>query len=133
MNPDVLAEGLGADQAAWLQRIRHIDVATLPRAVRASVPDWLDERLAQLDDSEALLDALNRPANLDIRVNPLKAERDPMLTVLRAGPAGRFDPSPCLIRRGAFAWRGTHRSIAGPSSRTAASRCRTRAASCWPC
>ncbi|KDC64270.1 NOL1/NOP2/sun family protein [Bordetella bronchiseptica MBORD624] len=94
MNPEVLAEGLGADEAAWLQRIRHIDVATLPRAVRASVPDWLDERLAQLDDSEALLDALNRPANLDIRVNPLKAERDPMLAVLRAGPAGRFDPQP---------------------------------------
>src|SRR5690606_11286295 len=94
MNPEVLAEGLGADEAAWLQRIQHIDLATLPLAVRASVPDWLEERLAHLDDPQALLEALNRPANLDIRVNPLKPERDPMLAALRAGPAGRFDPQP---------------------------------------
>jgi 16S rRNA (cytosine967-C5)-methyltransferase len=43
------------------------------------MPDWLDESLANLETPDALADALNQQAGLDIRVNPLKVERDAML------------------------------------------------------
>ena len=89
-----LQDGLDAAEGEWLDRVGHIDPATLPRAVRASMPDWLDERLGGLDDPDALMAALNRPAALDLRVNPLKAERDAALAALRDGPAARFDPQP---------------------------------------
>nr|WP_081745770.1 RsmB/NOP family class I SAM-dependent RNA methyltransferase [Bordetella petrii] len=89
-----LRDGLGAEEDQWLQRVDRIDPATLPRAVRASMPDWLDERLGQLDDAEGLMAALNVPAPLDLRVNPLKAERDAALAALIDSPAGRYDPRP---------------------------------------
>lgn len=91
---EVLTQGLDEAEQGWLDHVLRIDVTALSRPVRASLPDWLDERLAQLEDADALVDALNSPAPLDIRVNPLKVERDAMLTALRAGPALRFDPEP---------------------------------------
>ena len=54
-----------------------IDLAGLPRAVRFSLPDWLDERLSAslpADDLEALGQALLQPAPLDLRVNLLRAD-----------------------------------------------------------
>ena len=66
-----LAEGLDAAEAEWLQRVSRIDPATLPRAVRGSIPDWLDERLSAMDSPDTLIEALNRQASLDLRVNPL--------------------------------------------------------------
>jgi len=89
-----LAEGLQAAEAEWLGHVLRIDPATLPRAVRASMPDWLDERLGAMDEPERLMQALNRPASLDLRINPLKAERDAMLLALRGGPAARYSPEP---------------------------------------
>ncbi|MBO9355259.1 RsmB/NOP family class I SAM-dependent RNA methyltransferase [Bordetella petrii] len=89
-----LSDGLDAAETEWLQRVGRIDPATLPRAVRASMPDWLDERLARLDDPDALMDALNRPAPLDLRVNPLKVEREAALASLLDSPAARYDPRP---------------------------------------
>jgi len=89
-----LRDGLDPAEDEWLQRVGRIDPATLPRAVRASMPDWLDERLGRLEDPDALMAALNRPAPLDLRVNPLKAERDAALAALVDGPAARFDPQP---------------------------------------
>jgi len=86
-----LAEGLDAAEAEWLRRVSQIDLATLPRAVRGSIPDWLDERLGAMDSPETLIEALNRQASLDLRVNPLKAERDAMLAELQQG-AGRYAP-----------------------------------------
>jgi 16S rRNA (cytosine967-C5)-methyltransferase len=90
----VLDAGLSEPEQQWLDRVLSIDVNSLARAVRDSVPDWLDERLASLDDADGLLRALNQSAPLDIRVNPLKAERAAMLDHLRGGPALRFDPQP---------------------------------------
>lgn len=92
LGQEALAEALDPDEAAWLQHVLRIDPATLPRAVRASMPDWLDERLGAMDEPERLMQALNRPAALDLRVNPLKAERDAMLSGLLAGPAARYEP-----------------------------------------
>src|SRR5690606_21313534 len=94
MGAGALRDGLGAEEDQWLQRVGRIDPATLPRAVRASMPDWLDERLGELDDPEGLMAALNAPAPLDLRVNPLKAERDAALAAKVDSPAGRYDPRP---------------------------------------
>jgi 16S rRNA (cytosine967-C5)-methyltransferase len=87
-----LSEGLLPGEADWLEHVSHIKLSTLPRAVRASLPDWLDERLGALENADALIDALNRQAPLDIRVNPLKADRDEILRGLMRGPAARYDP-----------------------------------------
>ncbi|MNU25903.1 Ribosomal RNA small subunit methyltransferase B [compost metagenome] len=91
LGAQALEEGMDAAEAEWLKRVSHIDLATLPRAVRGSIPDWLDERLSVMDSPETLVDALNRQASLDLRVNPLKAERDAMLTELQQS-AGRYEP-----------------------------------------
>lgn len=91
---DVLDTGLSEFERDWLERVQSIDVKSLSRAVRSSLPDWLDERLATLDDADALIQVLNQPAPLDVRVNPLKAERDDILKLMREGGALRFDPQP---------------------------------------
>ena len=64
-----------------------IDTAGLPLPVRLSLPDWLFDRLAQRFDT-AVLESLGRellkPASLDLRVNPLRADRDQALAALEA-------------------------------------------------
>ncbi|CAB3881681.1 Ribosomal RNA small subunit methyltransferase B [Achromobacter piechaudii] len=91
LGAEALEEGLDAAEAEWLKRVSQIDLSTLPRAVRGSIPDWLDERLALMDSPDTLVEALNRQASLDLRVNPLKVERDAMLTELQQS-AGRYEP-----------------------------------------
>jgi 16S rRNA (cytosine967-C5)-methyltransferase len=91
---EVLDTGLSESERDWLARVQSIDVNSLSRAVRSSLPDWLDERLAKLDDADALIQALNQPAPLDVRVNPLKADRNDILAQMREGGALRFDPQP---------------------------------------
>ena len=78
----------------WLERILLVDVNALPAAVKHSVPDWLYERLRHEPNFEALAQSLNTPAPLDIRVNPMKADRDAMLADLQKGQAVRHDPAP---------------------------------------
>jgi 16S rRNA (cytosine967-C5)-methyltransferase len=81
---DALA-GLSAEESEWLQRIAHIDRASLPLALRANFPDWLLERLVQRQgeaEALALAEALNRPAPLDLRTNALKAKREEALAAL---------------------------------------------------
>ncbi|ARP82396.1 rRNA methyltransferase [Bordetella genomosp. 8] len=90
---EYLREALAPEENDWLDHVLRIDPATLPRAVRASLPDWLDERLGAYENADALADALNRPAPLDLRVNPLKADRDAVLRSLNDGPAARYQPS----------------------------------------
>jgi len=90
-----LVDALSPIEAEWLARVHAIDLDTLPRTIRASIPDWLDARAEHWPDTDALLAALNTPAPLDLRVNPLKADRDAVLTELRADAAcARFDPQP---------------------------------------
>src|SRR3546814_247868 len=90
----VLNQGLSEQEQHWLEHVQRIDVASLSRAVRDSLPDWLDERLAALDNPDSLVRALNQTAPLDIRINPLKADRKDMLKQLRGGPGLRYDPEP---------------------------------------
>ena len=72
--------------AAWLAAAKAAKTEDWPAAVRCDLPDWLHERLvAQFGaDTEALAMALNRPAPLDLRVNPLKTTREAVLARLAA-------------------------------------------------
>ena len=85
-------EVLDPGEIAWLDRIAQIDEQSLSVEVRTSLPDWLFERLQHMPNLEELAQALNQPAALDIRVNPMKAERDDMLADLARGNAVRHAP-----------------------------------------
>jgi 16S rRNA (cytosine967-C5)-methyltransferase len=77
--------GFGGDARALTTAVRTCDVASLPFAVRTSLPDWLAQALiAQQGESEAAAaaDALNRPAPVDLRVNTLKAKPDQVQRML---------------------------------------------------
>ncbi len=91
-----LEAGLALEETQWLQHVRSIDTAKLPRGVRWSVPDWLQARLETLENPESLMAALNQPAALDLRINPLKApSRDAVLAQLRElAPASDPQPMP---------------------------------------
>ncbi len=96
--------GYRGDARALAERVRGLDRASLPFAVRANLPDWLAERLrSQFGDDEtlALAEALNRPATLDLRVNTLKAERDEIRARLAAEnfPTEPTPYSPAGLRR----------------------------------
>ncbi|MFM2398557.1 MAG: hypothetical protein RL341_714, partial [Pseudomonadota bacterium] len=70
-----------------LERLAAVDAQTLPRAVRLSCPQWLLDALdAQADaaTTDALLNGLNAPASLDLRVNDLKATREEAQAALAA-------------------------------------------------
>jgi 16S rRNA (cytosine967-C5)-methyltransferase len=100
----LLEAGFGGDVAALVERARTLDRHTLPFAVRASLPDWLAEKLlAQFgeDEAERLAEALNRPAPVDLRVNTLKASRAELQRCLQeAGFASEPTPySPHGLRR----------------------------------
>ena len=65
----------------------------MPRAVANDIPDWLEPYLAKLYGNrlETEMSALNASAPLDLRVNPLKADRD---TARRALAAEHIDADP---------------------------------------
>jgi 16S rRNA (cytosine967-C5)-methyltransferase len=91
---EILDTGLDESERAWLDHVQTFPVADLSRAVRFSIPDWLDERLADFDDPDALLAALGRQAPLDLRINPLKITREALLEAWSGGPESRWDAQP---------------------------------------
>jgi 16S rRNA (cytosine967-C5)-methyltransferase len=75
-----------ADENAWLEHVSKIDPASLPLRIRLNLPDWIVSALSAHFESEELAQlaaALNYSAPLDLRVNPLKANRDQVLAALR--------------------------------------------------
>lgn len=79
--------GYAGDAAALAGCLRTLQPASLPFAVRASLPDWLAERLlAQYGETEAeaLAQALSQPATTDLRVNTLKGKREAAQAALAA-------------------------------------------------
>ena len=99
LNLRQLAPLLNASESRWLAQAKALRVEDLPPAVRLDLPDWLYEQLAgqfSADDLAALAAALNRPAPLDLRVNPLKTDRPAVLARLHAdgiaAAAGRWSP-----------------------------------------
>lgn len=88
--------GLAPEEAEWLQRIAQIDRSALPVALRANFPAWLFDKLIARDGEAGamqLMDALNKPAPLDLRVNTLKAKRDDVIEELAKAPI-RCEPTP---------------------------------------
>src|SRR5690606_32442908 len=89
---DVLHAAIEPAEREWLQHIHKVEQNALPSPVRLSMPDWLYERLSVLPESDKLMRALNEPAPLDIRVNPLKVTREAVLESFVQTPAHQFQP-----------------------------------------
>ena len=83
----------------WVAELKGRQPGEPSLAEQADFPDWLAERLLSHMDSTELLklaQGLNQPAPLDLRVNPLKAERATVLARLNddgiAAEAGALSP-----------------------------------------
>ncbi len=73
---------LKKDETTWLGQVKGIDLATLPLAVQAELPEWIVEKLrSSMNDDEilALGRAMQQPAPLDLRVNTLLTARNEVL------------------------------------------------------
>ena len=86
-------------EGKWLAHAKAVKLDELPPAVRLDLPDWLYEALTRQFDApelDALAAGINQSAPLDLRVNPLKAERDQVLARLNAdglaAEACRYSP-----------------------------------------
>jgi 16S rRNA (cytosine967-C5)-methyltransferase len=94
---------LSATEREWVAALKAQPAPELSLAERCDFPDWLVERLLPSlgeDGLMALARAVNRPASLDLRVNPMKTDRDAALARLRAEGLGA-EPgalSPLAIR-----------------------------------
>jgi len=84
-NAAFLRAALDEGEVRWLEQVQKVDAATLPEKLRHNLPDWLAERLhAELgDDFWPLVNALNQPAGMDLRVNTFKAKRDDVQAALK--------------------------------------------------
>jgi 16S rRNA (cytosine967-C5)-methyltransferase len=113
---DFLLGALNAQEKAWLEQCDAVDPATLSERHRHNMPEWLVEPLkAQLgEDFWPLVEALQQPAPLDLRVNTLTDKREDVRQELKlAGIAAqptpyspwglRVDGKPALTRLDAFA------------------------------
>ncbi|MFN9193817.1 MAG: RsmB/NOP family class I SAM-dependent RNA methyltransferase [Pseudomonadota bacterium] len=81
-----LLAALGPAERAWRGQVQAIDTATLPDKLRHNLPDWLAGALRATLGEEfwPLVQALDRPAPLDLRVNVLKARREAVVAALAA-------------------------------------------------
>lgn len=83
------------EEREWLERVLKIDNDTLNPAIRFSVPEWLFTELSKQENASALMNALNAKAPLDIRVNPLKGNREEVLATLeKQEPKLAMNPTP---------------------------------------
>ncbi|RKP43579.1 RsmB/NOP family class I SAM-dependent RNA methyltransferase [Trinickia fusca] len=86
MGRSALKPFVSEQEAAWLEHVATIDPASLPLRVRTNLPDWIVEALGKRFDADELAQlaaALNYPAPLDLRANPMKASRDQVLDALK--------------------------------------------------
>jgi 16S rRNA (cytosine967-C5)-methyltransferase len=77
--------GLSEEEKQWLVRVLQIDRSNLPLPLRTNLPQWLLEKLlARYGEEETIkiAEGLNRPAQLDLRVNIVKSSRDDALAAL---------------------------------------------------
>jgi 16S rRNA (cytosine967-C5)-methyltransferase len=90
-------------EGEWLERVSKIDPESLPQRIRMNLPEWIYEALAKRFEPQELVQlaaALNYPAPLDLRANPMKASRDDVLQALaKAGiEAGAMPFAPLGVR-----------------------------------
>ncbi|MBU1237387.1 MAG: RsmB/NOP family class I SAM-dependent RNA methyltransferase [Gammaproteobacteria bacterium] len=86
-NQRQLAEAVSPRELDWLAQFKAQPEPQLTLAEQADLPDWLAERLLERmgpDELLALARGLNQPAQLDLRVNALKANREEVLARLTA-------------------------------------------------
>lgn len=83
-NAGFLRAALSESEQRWLEDVSAIDRASLPDRLRHNLPDWLAEALQRQlgDEFWPLMDSLNQPAPLDLRVNALKSGRDEAIAAL---------------------------------------------------
>ena len=82
-----LADASFKDSDALVARVRGTKTEDLPFAARINMPEWLAEKLvAQYGEAEAVAlgEALNRAAQVGIRVNTLRTDRDGLAQRLAA-------------------------------------------------
>jgi 16S rRNA (cytosine967-C5)-methyltransferase len=86
-NAAFLRAALTEPELHWMEQVATIDRASLPDKLRHNLPEWLAELLqAELgDEFWPLVNSLNAPAGLDLRVNAFKAKRDDVQTALKVG------------------------------------------------
>ncbi|HSN17189.1 MAG TPA: RsmB/NOP family class I SAM-dependent RNA methyltransferase [Gammaproteobacteria bacterium] len=99
-----LADAGFKDSDALVARVRAIKTEDLPLAARINMPEWLAEKLvAQFGEAEAiqLSEALNRPAQVGIRVNTLRTTRDELMAKLaeEGNPCEPMPYSPIGLQR----------------------------------
>jgi 16S rRNA (cytosine967-C5)-methyltransferase len=101
-NEGFLRAALAEPEQQWLAKVQQIDLTSLPDKLRHNLPDWLAEVLqAELgEDFWPLVDSLNQPAGLDLRVNVAKAKREEVQAALAAAgmPAQPTPYSPWGLR-----------------------------------
>lgn len=90
---------LSRGEEEWMGKMKAKSYKPSSIGDRTNLPDWLATRLvAQFGEEKALAlaGALNRPAPLDIRVNPMTTDRDKVLARFEqegvAAAAGQYSP-----------------------------------------
>ncbi|MCW7538696.1 RsmB/NOP family class I SAM-dependent RNA methyltransferase [Aquabacterium sp. A7-Y] len=80
-----LRSALGPHEQQWLSEVKAIDPASLPEKLRHNLPDWIATPLKATLGEEfwPLVDSLNQPAPLDLRVNLLKSRREAVVEALQ--------------------------------------------------
>jgi 16S rRNA (cytosine967-C5)-methyltransferase len=101
-----LRAALTPAEIEWLDSARSVETeqwATLPERLRHNLPEWLATPLLEQLGAEEfwkLVESMNRPANLDLRTNTLKARREEVLDAFaQAGLPAQTTPwSPWGVR-----------------------------------
>jgi 16S rRNA (cytosine967-C5)-methyltransferase len=114
-NDGFLRAALSQTEQQWLAQVGQVDRGALPEKLRHNLPEWLAERLqaALGDEFWPLVEAMSRPAALDLRVNTYKAKRDDAQAAFKAlgiealptpySPLGlRIDAKPALHKLDVF-------------------------------
>ena len=77
-DPAYVRAALADDERRWFEQVQAVDLAALPEKLRHNLPDWLAQPLMSSmgDQFWPLVESLNEPAPLDLRVNTLKSRRE---------------------------------------------------------
>ncbi len=85
-NEGFLRAALNETEQQWLIQVSAVDRSALPEKLRHNLPEWLTAILqpALGDEFWPLVEAMNAPAPLDLRVNTFKAKRDDVQAAFKA-------------------------------------------------
>jgi len=85
-NDGFLRAAITEAEQQWLAQVSTVDRTSLPDKLRHNLPAWLAEPLQQQlgDEFWPLVQALNSPAPLDLRVNTFKARREDVQSAFAA-------------------------------------------------